>query len=106
MNVTAKPDVLLENKVDAIYDNFIRNQVLQGLEDKNISVTCIAKGGNPAPNVEITVNSTTLDDIDLAGERNTSVKESDNTYTGKYQSAMIGWRRLGDYYVLRYERQY
>lgn len=80
LNVLAKPKVLLENKVDIYWGSFRRSGVLSGIEDKNITITCNATGGNPAPNLEIKVNDTDIEDIALEKDHS-QVSESDNTYT-------------------------
>ena len=82
--ISAKPQVLLENKVAYAGSHFTRPNVLEGIEAKNMTVSCVATGGKPAPNLEITVNKTTIDDIDFSSERKyTAITENDNTVTGK-----------------------
>ena len=69
--------MLLENKVDVVYGSFARNQVITGIEDKNITVMCTASGANPAPLLDFVMpENKTIDYIQ------TSVTSAGNTYTG------------------------
>ena len=71
--------VLLENKVDVVYGNFRRSQVITGLEDKNITVKCTASGGNPQPRIDLVMpENKTMDDYE------SSVTALENTYTGEF----------------------
>ena len=80
----AKPQVLLENKLAQTSGRFIRNNVLPGFEDKNVTVSCTATGGNPAPDVKILVNNSAIEEIDFADDRKEarSVTGDDYTETG------------------------
>ena len=84
--------VLIENKVSVVYGSFARSNVITGVEDKNVTVTCTASGANPRPRLDIIMpEDTTIGDFD------TTVTSSGNTYTGSVtgmSKQMLGRRRI------------
>ena len=84
--------VLFENKASVVYGSFARSNVITGVEDKNVTVTCTASGANPRPRLDIIMpEDTTIRDFD------TTVTSLGNTYTGSVaglSKQMIDKRRI------------
>ena len=83
----AKPFVLLANKtVTPSGSRFVRRNIITGFEDKKLTVSCSATGGRPEPHLQMLVNNTAIEDIDIPDERvETKKLEADKTTTGKVE---------------------